>query len=184
MASPGSLCIVIGAGGLAVLGQADAEPQHQMTQQRPAHAARISSFLGCSRGLPGPSSPPSASGALVESLCSCSSGEITLSRARTPQTPRHLFAHPGAHGRSLSALRRSGHPAWGSLSKTSQKELGQAWEKRVLGFSPTPTPHTPHTTPPSPGNICGSSGHFLLACYSFCLDDNPAFLQVTTMQGS
>jgi hypothetical protein len=69
MASPGTLYIIVDAGGLDALCQADAEPQHQRIQQRPAHAARIRSFLGCSLGLPALSTPPSASGVLVGSNC-------------------------------------------------------------------------------------------------------------------
>lgn len=148
MASPGSLCIVIGAGGLAVLGQADAEPQHQMTQQRPAHAARISSFLGCSRGLPGPSSPPSASGALVESLCSCSSGEITLSRARTPQTPPASVCSPWSPWKVSERTQEVWPSCLGLSFQNISERTGPSMGEKSPGLQPYP--HSPHTTPPHP----------------------------------
>lgn len=76
MASPRTLYIIVDAGGLVALRQADAEPQNQRIQQRPAHAARIRSFLARSLGLPALPTPPSASGALVES--NCTFGKIIL----------------------------------------------------------------------------------------------------------
>lgn len=67
MASFSTLSIIIDAGSLGALCQA--EPQHQWTQQQPAHAARVRLFLGCILKLPALSTPPPASGAPEESNC-------------------------------------------------------------------------------------------------------------------
>lgn len=161
MASPSTLYIIVDAGGLVALRQADAEPQNQRIQQWPAHAARIRSFLGCSLGLPALPTPPSASGALVKS--NCTFGEIILHQSSQPHRPIGICLlsleptdGPHVHSGGMGILPRSL-----SLQNASQR-TGPRIGERSPGLQPYPLP----PTPPSPGNICGSSGHFLLASHT------------------
>lgn len=74
----------------------------------------------------------------------CTFGEIILQQSSDPHRPTGVclltlepIEGPCVHSGGPSILTRS-------LSLSLQmphKELGQGWEKRVLGFSPIPTPY-------------------------------------------
>lgn len=151
MASPGSLSIIIDAGGLGALCQA--EPQHQWTQQQPGHAARVRlHFLAVAWGfLPCPPAPSFRSPRREQTAPS--GREITLQQSSHPLRPPReclLILEPMgdpvcAQGAWVSC------PGLSSLQDASQG-TGPRMEKKVLGFSPIPTPTTPppQHSPPHP----------------------------------
>ena len=141
MASPGTFSIIIDARGLGALCQT--EPQHQWTQQQPGHAARVRllfsaavwGFLPCQSHpwLPEP-----------WQRTDCTSREITLEQcSHPPHKHWSLLAHPGAHGRSLCVLKRSGSPAQLSVSPRCLTKNGAKDGKEGPGLQPIPTPTTP-----------------------------------------
>lgn len=141
MASPGTFSIIIDARGLGALCQA--ETQHQWTQQQPGHAARVRlHFLAAAWGfLPCQSHPwlPEPG-----QRTDCTSREITLEQCSHPRISTGVrlltlepMRGPSVRLRDLGLLPRSP-----SLQDASQ-ETGPRMEKRVLGFSPIPTPTTP-----------------------------------------
>lgn len=94
---------------------------------------------------------------------SCTFREIGVQKSSHPYSPTGICLlsleptdSPRVHSGNMGIPPRS----------LSPKCLTANWAKdgrKVLGFSPIPYPTS---TPSSPGNICGSSGHFLLASHT------------------
>lgn len=137
--------------------------------QQPGHAARVRlHFLAAAWGF-----MPSQSHPWLQEpgqRTDCTSREITLEQCSHPRISTGVHSLTLEPMRGPCVLKRSGSPAQVSVSPRCLTRNGAKDGKEGPGLQPHPHSHHPIpttlSTPPSPGNICESSGHFLLASHT------------------